>query len=168
MRDVPPDRLDDEDAPRPTGNLTPTPPAHLVGWALVGLVVGWAVRPVSERLGGVAPQISWLQPLTLWLLAAILGYTAWATWRAVQVRGERLHGHQAVNRFVLARACAIVAAVAAGGYLGYALSWLGDPAELADERLLRSCVAAVGGACAAAAGLWLERACRVRNGDADT
>jgi lysylphosphatidylglycerol synthetase-like protein (DUF2156 family) len=111
----------------------------------------------------VPPLVSWAQPATLWLMAAILGYTAWATWRSVQARQERLLPQQAVNRFVLARACAMVAALVAGGYLGYALSWLHDPAEMADERLVRSLVAAAGAAAAAVAALVLERACRVRS-----
>ncbi len=95
-------------------------------------------------MSGTAPIVSWLQPLALFLVVAILGVTAHATWRTVQVRRERLLPHQAVNRLVLARACAFVGALAAGGYLGYALSWLGVDAELADQRLVRSLVAAAG------------------------
>ncbi len=175
MRDVPP--LGDEggadpDGPGgagsgPPGSLRPTPPVALAGWAVLGLVVGWAVHPLSQRYGVVPPHVSWAQPLTLWLLAVILGYTAWATWRTVHVRRERLLAHQAVNRFVLARACALVAALAAGGYLGYGLSWLGEPAEIAGDRLLRSLVATFGGVAAAVAALLLERACRVRSDDDD-
>nr|WP_179670009.1 DUF3180 domain-containing protein [Nocardioides thalensis] len=147
--------------------MRPTSVAALAGWAVVGLVCGWAVHPISERLGTVAPVISWLQPLTLWLLAAILGFTAWATWRSVQVRQERLLAHQAVNRLVLARASAIVAALVAGGYVGYALSWLGESAEMADDRVLRSLLAAGGAVAAVVAALLLERACRVRGESPD-
>ena len=32
-----------------------------------------------------------------------------------------------MNRLVLARACALVGALVAAGYVGYAVSWLGDP-----------------------------------------
>ena len=168
MRDEPP-APDDTDPEREEqhGSLRPTSVAVLAGWAVVGLVCGWAVHPVSERLGAVPPVVSWLQPLALWLLAAILGFTAWATWRAVQVRQERLLSHQAVNRLVLARASAIVAALAAGGYAGYALSWLGDPAEMADDRAIRSLVAAAAGVAAVVAALLLERACRVRGESPD-
>lgn len=165
-REAPPSEPDPDDpsdgAPGP-GALRPTPPLHLVGWAVVGLVCGWAVRPVCDRLGVVPPLVSGAQPLALLLLAVILGYVAWATHRAVHVRRERLLPHQAVNRLVLARACAIVASVVAGGYLGYALSWIGDAAELADERMVRALLAAAAAAAAAVAALFLERACRVHD-----
>ena len=71
--------------------------------------------------------------------------TAWHTWRAVHVRGERLEPHQAVNRLVLGRASALVGALVAGGYAGYAVSWVGSEAELAGQRMLRSALAAVCG-----------------------
>ncbi|MBM9461046.1 DUF3180 family protein [Nocardioides sp. zg-536] len=137
----------------------------LLGWAALGLVLGWAVHPLAERVGVVPPLISTPQPLALLLLAAMLGYAAWATHRAVQVRRERLEPHKAVNRLVLARASALVAAAATGGYLGYALSWIGDPAELADERLVRSLLASGAALLAVVAAMLLERACRVRGDD---
>ncbi len=154
--------------PEPFGSLRPTPPVVLAGWAVVGLAGGWLVHPLAERISGTAPIVSWLQPLALFLVVAILGVTAQATWRTVQVRRERLLPHQAVNRLVLARACAFVGALAAGGYLGYALSWLGVEAELADQRLVRSLVASAGSVLVVVAALLLERACRVRDDDPET
>ncbi|WP_278257496.1 2-amino-4-hydroxy-6-hydroxymethyldihydropteridine diphosphokinase [Nocardioides convexus] len=106
----------------PSGSLRPTSLLTLVGWAVVGGVLGWALHPVADRLGVVPPLVTAGQPLALGLLAAILGYVAWVTYRAVHVRRERLEAHQAVNRLVLARACALVGALVAGGYVGYALS----------------------------------------------
>ena len=166
----------DQPEPDPTGNgpegpesplgiLRPTPAGVIVGWAVAGLVLGWALHPVSDRLDRVPPLVTWGQPLALFLLAAILGYVAWATWRTVHVRRERLLPQQAVNRLVLARACALVAALVAGGYLGYGLSWIADPAEMADDRLWRSVAAAVAGLLGVAAAVLLERACRIRNSD---
>ncbi|WP_312856213.1 DUF3180 domain-containing protein [Nocardioides pelophilus] len=152
-----------EDPDPPAGSLRPTAPPVLVGWALFGLVLGWGVHPLSERLGNVPPLVTWGQPLALLLLAAILGYVAWATWRTVHVRRERLLAHQAVNRLVLARASAFVAALVGGAYLGYGLSWVGDPAEMADDRLWLSVAAAVAGLLGVVAALLLERACRIRN-----
>lgn len=149
----------------PSGSLRPTSLLTLVGWAVVGGVLGWALHPVADRLGVVPPLVTAGQPLALGLLAAILGYVAWVTHRAVHVRRERLEAHQAVNRLVLARACALVGALVAGGYVGYALSWIGDRAERADDRIVGSLAAAGCAVAALVAALLLERACRVRDDD---
>ena len=113
-------------------------------------------------------MVTWLQVLALFLVAAILAATAWATWRTLHVRGQRMEPHRAVNRLVLAKACALVGALAAGGYAGYALSWVGMGAELADQRMLRSGVAALGGLLTCGAALLLERACRVDRTDQES
>ena len=89
--------------------------------------------------------------------------TALLTYRAVQVHGQRLEPHQAVNRLVLGRASALVGALLAGGYFGYALSWLGAIDELAAQRAWRSVVAGLMGLLVLLGGLLLERACRVRD-----
>lgn len=148
--------------PEPGGSLRPTSAGSLTVFAVVGLLGGWLLHPVAERWRDTAPIVSWLQPLTLLLVAAILGGTAWATYRAVHVRRERLAPNEAVNRLVLARACALVGALLAGGYLGYAVSWLGLDDQLAGQRLARSLLAAFAGALITAASLLLERACRIR------
>lgn len=148
-----------------TGRLQPTRIASLAGWAAAGLVLGLLVRPVWERLDTTAPVVTWAQPLGLLLVAAVVAGTAWSTWRTVHVRRERLEPHRAVNRLVLARACAIAGSFVGGGYLGYAAGWIGDASPLADERITRSGVAALGGLLTVVASLLLERACRVRSGD---
>ena len=146
-----------------TGRLRPTSAGVLTAWAVVGLVGGWLLHPLSERLRDTAPIVTWAQPLALILVAAILGATAYATWRAVHVHHQRLEPHRAVNRLVLARACARVGALVAGGYLGYAVSWLGIDTELGDQRVWRSAVAAAAGVAIVITALLLERACRIRS-----
>lgn len=121
---------------------------------------GWLLHPLTER-AGTAPLVSWPQPLALLLVAGILGWTAYATHRTVRQRPDLLEPHQAVNRLVLARACALVGALVLGGYLGYALSWVDDEAELADERIWRSGAASFAGLLIVVTALLLERACRV-------
>jgi small-conductance mechanosensitive channel len=151
------------DPPEPEGRVGTTRPGTLVVIALVGLVAGWALRPVSIELQGTAPRVAWIQVLALVLVAVILGAVAWSTHRTLQTRQQHLEPHQAVNRLVLAKACALAGAAVAGGYLGYALSWLGvDEAELAGERLVRAALAGLAGVAIVAASLALERACRVR------
>ena len=165
MIDPPPEPP--EEPQRPEGTLQPTSPQVLTVWGLVGLVGGWLFHWYADRQLTAPPVVTWGQPLALFLVAAILAVTARATWRAVHERRERLAPHQAVNRLVLARACAYVGVLVAGAYLGYALSWVGVSAELAEQRAVRSVIAAVGGAGVVAAALFLERACRVRKEEDD-
>ena len=134
---------------------------------VVGLVGGWALHPLAERFRDTAPIVTWAQPLALLLVTAILGATAYVTWRTVHVHHQRLDPHQAVNRLVLARACALVGALVAGGYFGYALSWIGVESELGEQRLWRSVIAGLAGVAIVITALLLERACRVRSGDDD-
>ena len=157
------------DGPDP-GRLRPTSPGTLVALALVGLVCGWALRPVAVALGNPAPRVGWLPPLALLLVALILGYAAWATHRTLQRPPDggqvgRLLPHQAVNRLVLAKSCALVGALVGGGYVGYALTWVGSSAELGSERIVHSLVAGGSGSLIVLASLLLERACRVRDDD---
>ena len=149
--------------PDPAGRVGTTRAGTLVAVGLLGLVAGWMLRPLSIELQGTAPRVAWVQVLALALVAMILGVVAWSTHRTIHTRRQRIAPHQAVNRLVLAKACAVVGAAVAGGYLGYALSWVGvDEAELAGERLLRSALAGLAGLAIVAASLLLERACRVR------
>jgi len=134
---------------------------------MVGLVGGWLLHPVTDRIGN-PPVVSWAQPLALIFVAALLAAAAYGTHRTLHVRHERMEPHRAVNRLVLARACVVVGGLVAGGYFGYAVSWLGVPAELGDERIVRSGLAGLAGVGIVAAALFLERACRVRSDDPDT
>ncbi|MBO0844939.1 MAG: DUF3180 domain-containing protein [Nocardioides sp.] len=137
-------------------------PGGLLACAAVGLIGGWLFHRMLDRGNSVPPTVSWAQPLALLLVAAILWFTAWSTRRTVQQRPGRLSPHQAVNRLVLARACAYVGALAAGFYLGYAVSWLGvQTSDLAGQRVFRSACACVAGILVVVGGLLLERACRV-------
>lgn len=147
----------------PTGRLQPISAAAVTGWAVTGLVAGWVAHPAGEWLLGTAPIVTWTQVLVLFGFAAVLAGTAWLTWRTVQVQGRRLPPEQGVNRLVLGRASALVGALAAGAYGGYAVSWLGLEAELASQRLWRSVLAALGAGLVLAAGILLERACRVHS-----
>jgi hypothetical protein len=137
-------------------------PAALCSLAAIGLLAGWVFHAIADRGEGLPPQVSWAQPLALGLVAAILFGTAWSTRRTIAQQPARLSPHQAVNRLVLARACAYVGALAGGAYIGYAVSWLGvDSSELAGERAFRSACAGVAGIQIVVGGVLLERACRV-------
>ena len=171
-RELPPDPDEGEEPPEPSsGHVRTTSVGVLLGFALTGLVLGWLLRPVSIRVRGTAPTVGWTPVLALVLVAAILGAVAWSTYRDLHPKQpgkapRRLEPHQAVNRLVLAKACALAGAMVAGGYFGYALSWWRvTEAALAGERLVQSLVAGGAGLLIVAASLLLERACRVSGGD---
>jgi hypothetical protein len=149
----------------PGGRLRPTSPAWLTMCAVVGLVGGWLVRPLAVELNGTSRVVSWSQPIALGAVALIVASAAWTTWRQLQVRHERMEAHRALNRLALARSSAYVGALVAGGYAGYAVSWLGLVSELVGEQVTRALVAAVAGGAMVVGGLLLERACRVRSDD---
>ncbi len=153
------------DPPGPAGAVGPTVPGLLAGLVLLGLVGGRLIRPVSISLGLPTPALGWLPALGLVLLAFLVGWVAWVTHRALHTRGERLEAHRAVNRLVLAKACAVTGALAAGAYAGYALAWAGDlDTPLGQQRVIRAAVASLASAGVVAGSLLLERACRVRTG----
>lgn len=149
------------------GRLRLTDPRALVALATVGLVLGWAVRPVTRWQDWPTPVVSWFQVLGLLLAAAILGGLALQTRRALRPdparRRGRLRPHEAMNRMVLGKACALVGALAAGGYAGAALSWVGALSELAGENVLRSLLALLTAVLMLVGGLALERACRIED-----
>ena len=159
-----PDPGSEQPSPRP-GALRPTTGRALTIAAVAGLVSGWASHLVVEEVTGQPPLVSWTQSLALVLVGAIMSFLAWQTWLTVQVRGEWLEPQRAVNRLVLARACALGGALVAAGYAGYAVSWLGEGSQRADEWIARAIVAALGAGAVTIASLVLERACRTDGGD---
>ncbi len=167
-RDPDPESEPVPEPPEPEGRIGTTGPGPLLALGLIGLVLGWALRPVSIRVQDAAPTVGWLPVLALFLVAVIVGAAAWSTHRSLHVHGVRLPAHQAVNRLVLAKSCALAGALVAGGYFGYALSWVGlTEAELAGQRLVRSVLAGVASVLIVAGSLALERACRVSRGDGE-
>jgi ABC-type Fe3+-siderophore transport system permease subunit len=147
----------------PPGNqLTSTPRRALVVAALFGGLAGWLIAVTTEALNVVPPSIPWSAPVGLFVVAALVGAIAWTTHQQIQVRRGRMEPQRAVAFLVLGKASALGGALVAGGYLGYALSFLSRfEAEGPRERVIHSLVAIVGGIALGVAGLLLERACKV-------
>lgn len=147
----------------PTGNqVTSTPRRALVVAALFGGLAGWLLAVTTAALDVVPPSIPWSAPVGLFVVGALVGAMAWSTHQQIQVRRERVEPQRAVAFLVLGKASALGGALVAGGYLGYALSFVARfDAEGPRERVIRSIVAIVGGLGLMIAGLLLERACRV-------
>ncbi len=164
-------RPDERPDPKP-GQVQPLGPGPVVVLGLVGLVAGWAVRPLADRLGTLEPVVPVWAILVVWVIAIAVAAQARATARILQrppTDRPGLTSAQAVNRLVLGQAVAIAGAAVLGGYAGIAISQFGGPpSELADDRFWRGVAGALGGVAMMLAGLRLERACRVRPDDEDS
>lgn len=153
----------EEPPQEPRGSIRSTGPGPLVVFGGVGLVVGWAIRPVSLRMGTTEPQVTWLSIAIVFFLAAVVGGAAYHTWRARR-DGVRLEPHRAVNRLVLGKTCALVGAGLAGGYFGFVLGHLGvADSDRTTTQMWHAGLAGFGGLLIVAAALLLEQACRVRD-----
>jgi hypothetical protein len=161
----PPEVPDSDPEPPSSGHLSTTGPGPLTAFAVAGLVLGWSIRPLWVWQDLTAPRVGWLQAAVLWFAGLLLLWVARATSRAITRRGSALRSHEAVNRLVLAKASALAGAMVGGGYLGYALSWVGVGAETFGPRVWMSLVAALGAVLTVTASLLLERACRIRSDD---
>lgn len=161
LAEPPDDPHSDRDPDEPRGTLRPLGPAPLVSIGLVGLVAGWLVRPLSIRAGRPSPDVPPLSVGLICFAAAILAAAAYFTWRTLHRERRLMPPHHAVNRFVLARACAFVASALTGGYVGNAIAHLGVGEEHARTQVWWSLGAAAAAAALLTAALLLERACRV-------
>jgi Protein of unknown function (DUF3180) len=161
-----PDADEDREPDPPPGHILPTGPGPLVVAGVIGLVLGWSIRPLALRFDYPEPNVSFTAIGALFFVAAIIGATAYATRRTVRRNRLDLAHHQAVNRLVLGKACALVGALILGGYLGYAVAQLGVANPASDTRLWRALLAALGALAATVAALLLEHACRVPDDDA--
>jgi hypothetical protein len=149
----------------PQGRIRVTGPGPLVVAGVLGLVLGWAIRPISLRLDQPEPNVSLTSIAALVFVAATIGATAYLTRRTVRRNRADLAHHAAVNRLVLGKACALVGALALGGYVGYAVAQLGVSNPAADTRFWRSLLAALGSLALMVTALLLEQACRVPKAD---
>jgi uncharacterized protein DUF3180 len=128
----------------------------------IGLVTGLLIRPVSVRLGSSPPRVGWGAATTLFVVALVVGALAWSTWQSLHKKKQRMTSDHGVKMLALSRSCVIVGSLFAGGYGGFAITFLGDvDTPLGHERALHGGAAAVAGILLLVAALLLERACRL-------
>lgn len=149
-----------EPGPQPT--LRPT------GWQTIGVAVvvgaglGWLLFSLLDLLDLPLPQLPLAVVATTAVLAVFTAIQAWAAHRAIQVRHELLEPQRAVRLVVLGKASLLVGSALAGAYAaiaGFSVSrW---DAVLPRERVISSVVSVIVSAGLAAAGAFLERACRI-------
>jgi hypothetical protein len=149
----------------PPGRVRPTAWRVLLAVAAVGLVGGWFGGTLLEESAGAAPTVPWTSVVVMVFAAAVLGATAWSTWRTIHRQRRWIEPHQAVNRLLLAKASALVGALMAGAYAGFGARFLDDlSAPLPQERVLRAGLFVASAVLVVVAALLLERACRVPGG----
>ena len=141
--------------------MGPTRISTLVVAALAAAAVAWLL--ISSFYYDVAPNLPWLPVVTLAALAVLEGYAAVNTRSKIEGRpGREPLNPLLVARFVvLAKASALAGAIFAGGYAGLT-GWLfveRTNAAISDRPAAGAGL--VASLALMAAGLWLERSCRV-------
>ena len=129
--------------------------------------MAWGVLRIAETRGAALPPLAWTAPAFVVLVAVAVLVAAIALRR--RLGGDRPPNPLGMARMaVLGKASAHVGPLVGGLYGGYLLVLL--PALDIDSKRDRAllCLVALGAAVGlTAAGLLLERTCRVRGGDSD-
>jgi hypothetical protein len=146
----------------------PTPSLLVAVLLAVGVVAGRLTPPLIVRLDGTPPRLGWVAPLMLLAGAMVVGMFAWSTWQTLHRRHERMTADHGIRMLSLAKSCAVVGALVAGYYGGYALAFLDAlDATLGRERFVRGLAAAVASLLLMVTALLLERACRLPDDDSE-
>lgn len=144
----------------------PTSTLLVVALVAVGVVIGRLLPPLVVRLGGSPPRLGWVAPLILLAGAVVVGTFAYSTWQSLHRRHERMTADHGITMLSLAKASAMVAALVAGFYGGYALAFVDNlDAMLGRERFVRGAAASAASLVLLVTGLLLERACRLPDDD---
>lgn len=134
---------------------------------MIGALIGWSIGALTGR-DGVPAEIAWSWPLTLLAAAAALGCIAFFLHQRMQVQRVRFDDRQAVSWLALGKAAALLGSLMAGGYVGFAIRFLGQlQVEGPRERVVRSLVAIIASIAITVAALRIERACMVPPSDDD-
>jgi len=145
--------------------MRPTRLSTLVALLAVVTALVWGVLRVADQRGTSLPDLDWLAPVGITVLAVAV-LVSWVAVRS-RLRSDRMPNPLGVARMaVLGKASAHVGPIVGGFYLGYLLVLI--PGVEATSRRDRAVIAVVALAAAAlltVAGLLLERACRIRGGD---
>jgi lysylphosphatidylglycerol synthetase-like protein (DUF2156 family) len=153
--------LPDQESPE-RGTVTPTHIRSLLALFVLGGLLGFAFARITVAVNGIAPQIQWSSVIVLLAAASIVLVLANSTYRTLHRERRVMDVQRAVRFLLLAKASALVGAIVAGGYLGFALDFVGQlNVTLPEQRVIRSVCAAISAVLLVVGGLLLERACRV-------
>lgn len=147
--------------------MRPTRVGTLVALLLGVAAVSWGVLRIAENRGASLPSLAWTAPAFIALLAVVVLLTALAL--RSRLRGDRPPNPLGTARMaVLGKASAHVGPIVGGLYGGYLVVLLpGLDIVNRRERALLCGAAVLAAVFLSAAGLLLERTCRIRGGDGD-
>jgi hypothetical protein len=138
---------------------------------LVALMVGvgaisWGVLQILEHRGSSLPNLAWTAPAAIALLAVAVLVAALALRSRLQGRHRPPNPLGTARMAVLGKASAHVGPIVGGLYAGYLVVLLpGLDVSSRRERAVICAAALVASVFLSAAGLFLERTCRVRGGE---
>ncbi len=144
--------------------MSPTRVRVLLAYAGAAGVVGWGVARLVDAFGDQSLPVPWTAPAVMLVLA--LALLLWA--RGVRARLAGRPGTKPLDPLVAARSAALAmagsrtGALVGGFYTGVAVALTpGWDVASVRERIIVALLTAASSVLAAAAALWLERACRV-------
>lgn len=145
--------------------MRPTRVGSLVALLLGVAAVTWGLLRVAEGRGTDLPTLAWTAPAGVALLAVVVLVSALAL--RSRLRGDRPPDPLGTARMaVLGKAGAHVGPIVGGLYLGYLVLLLpGLAVPDRRDRAVLCAVALLAAVLLSAAGLFLERTCRVRGVD---
>jgi hypothetical protein len=147
--------------------VKPTRIGTLLALFIVVGAVTWGALTLVEDRGGVLPPLSWSAPAGVFALGVVVLVTALGLRSRMRRDDKRPHPLSMAQMAVLGKASAHVGPIVGGLYAGYVLILLPtlDIASRRDRAVLAG-FAVLASLLLTAAGLFLERICRVR-GDID-
>jgi Protein of unknown function (DUF3180) len=144
--------------------VTATSLRTLLGWAAVGVALGWLVARLSWVVRGEVGDVPLSAAIVLFAAGAALIFTAIRTRHRLEGRAgtKRLPPMVGARLAALALAASRVGAGVGGGYLGYGAFVLGDlGTAYRKEILLHSGLCIVGAVLVVVGALLLERVLRL-------
>ncbi len=142
--------------------MRPTRTGTLLALLLGVGAVSWGVLAVSSDRGATLPPLTWTAPAGVALIAVVVLVTALGLRSRLGTPAKRPHPLSMARMAVLGKASAHVGPVVGGLYGGYLLVLLPDlEIGARRERAVLCLVAMIAAVGLSAAGLLLERICRV-------
>jgi MFS family permease len=145
----------------------------LAGLFAAAAALAWAAAGLWDSLDHTLPAVPLFAPVILGLIAAALLAAALSLRARLRAQRERRPDAKPVDRLMAARAVvfgqasALVSALAAGAYGGFGLFLLMYRMDVPNRRdqALYAALAVVAGLAVVAAALFLERVCRLPDGE---